>query len=741
MVKFKQLLKRQISLYLLRLSPFFDEKWYREQTGISDKTNAAAHYLDGGWKSNDPSLRFRQEPYLEANQDVREARVCPLAHYLLNGRWQHRLLYPGMIENHYHRYTLPRAVNRCFFEILNYRRITRNQSARILAIVHIYYEESTGEILEYLKNLRPYAWDLVVTTTEDRNTELIRRAVLRFREDAEFRILPNSGFDILPYLEVLDGRNLSDYDLVIKLQSKRCFSRKGDLADETLFRGREWFTTLFRAVIGARLIHRNIDRLLHNEQVSLIAAQSLLWTDTLRKQQITNKRLAPFGLSLPENYTFVAGSCFVMKALRVQSAQELGVSLGDFGAPVRGAFTLAHALERYLTGNIPDREKLGNPVCRISRWISKICLHRRKRKNVALFQALRQDVQPFSETYSSNQEKPLTIAFAVTETGPNAVAGDLFTAKELAAALEKKGVRCLFVSQQEPDSAWYHLNPEVDILVSMLQHYDPQNIRNEAPHLRVIGWARNWFDAWAESPWIDEYDLLLASSSTACAQLKEKLHRPVYLLPIATNPERFHPLSNDSCKQEESEEERTRFVCDYCFTGNHFGVPREIEEELDPEALPYRLNIYGNGWDKDERFAPWSRGHVPYEDMPLVYNHTRVVLDDATPSTKETGAMNSRVYDAIAAGCLVLTNNEVGAKETFEGLLPTFHDKLSLRNALELYLGNEPLRQKKVQELRQFVLEKHTYALRAERLLKILEEHPAVRRNYSYNWTTSPRST
>ena len=725
MPEIKQQIKRRMTLLLLHSSPLFDENWYRAQTGLPADTDAAAHYLDGGWRTCDPSLRFRQEPYLEANRDVREARVCPLAHYLLDGRRQHRLLYPGMIENHYHRYAVPRALVRGFFRLVCLQAVRRNRGARLLVVVHIYYEEAIGEIIEYLKNLGPYSYDLVVTTTEDRNVELIRREMLQFRKSTVFRVLPNRGFDIYPFLEALNDRDLSRYDLVLKLQTKRHFSRKGDLAEDTLFRGREWFAALFRAVIGPRNVHLNIDRMTRDSGVSLIAAKSLFWKDTPRRKRLTENRLLPFGLSLPEDYTFVAGSCFWVKASRLHSARDLGLSAEDFGPPVRGAFSLAHALERYISGSIPEEEKVGIPVCRFRAWVSRRYLCRRREANNTLLRAMKAEdpsllCAALPEEAAPAEQKRMTIAFAVTETGPEAVAGDLFTAKELAAALEKKGVRCVFVSERQPDGEWYHLTPEVDVLISMLQHYDPQNIRNENPNLLVAGWARNWFHAWAEAPWIDEYDLLLASSRTACRLLEEQLHRPDPLLPIATNPERFYPAGEKADADDGGA--GAEYDCDYCFSGNHFGAPREIEEELDPASLPYRLNIYGNGWDKDERFAPWCRGHLPYDKIPLAYRHTRIVLDDATPSTRETGSVNSRVFDALAAGCLVLTNNEIGAKETFGGLLPTFNSRETLKAALELYLGNEELRRQKADELRRFVLEHHTYDIRAEQLGAILRE-------------------
>jgi hypothetical protein len=41
----------------------------------------------------------------------------------------------------------------------------------------------------------------------------------------------------------------------------------------------------------------------------------------------------------------------------------------------------------------------------------------------------------------------------------------------------------------------------------------------------------------------------------------------------------------------------------------------------------------------------------------LVYRQAAIVIDDANHVTKTWGAANSRVFDALAAGCLVITNS------------------------------------------------------------------------------------
>jgi len=385
-----------------------------------------------------------------------------------------------------------------------------------------------------------------------------------------------------------------------------------------------------------------------------------------------------------------------MKAGWAEKLKDIPVSAESFGEPKPGAFTLESALERYMTGIIPTQKKQGN---------------------AAGAPGGRGEADRAQEeaTEAGRQDGRRTAAFAVTETGENAVAGDYFTAKELAEALEKRGWRTKFLSRQEPKDGWYRVGKETDVLISMLEDYDPQHMWDDDEGLVTIGWARNWFDKWIAGPGTGLYDVLLASSVTAKRQMEKALGREVMLYPIATNAEKFRETGQEAEVPE-------AYRCDVCFTGNRFGI-REIETELDPGALGCRLHIYGEGWEKVKAFVPYCKGHLPYAEIPMAYRGAKIVLDDATPSTKETGAVNSRVFDALAAGCLVLTNNRKGAEETFEGKLPVYESREELTALVRQYLENGKARQAKVRELQTFVLEHHTYAIRAAQL----EELPAIR--------------
>jgi len=83
----------------------------------------------------------------------------------------------------------------------------------------------------------------------------------------------------------------------------------------------------------------------------------------------------------------------------------------------------------------------------------------------------------------------ITLAFAVTETGPDAAAGDYFTALELGAALQARfGWQIEYRSKDEGGEGWYDL-AGVDLLVVMVEEFELPSIRNASPHLVTIAWA------------------------------------------------------------------------------------------------------------------------------------------------------------------------------------------------------------------------------------------------------------
>lgn len=295
--------------------------------------------------------------------------------------------------------------------------------------------------------------------------------------------------------------------------------------------------------------------------------------------------------------------------------------------------------------------------------------------------------------------RPLKLAFAVSETGPDASAGDYFTALELGTALQARyGWQ---IEYRTKGDDWYDMTG-IDLLVAMVENYELPAIHHAAPELITIAWARNWCERWCEQPWIADYSLLLASSLRITEYMSRRTGKLTRLLRIATNPARFN-----------TDQRSATPALDYVFTGNFWQVQRDIVAALPAAPKQLRGAIYGKHWEQVPDLAHLIRSFVPYGQIHEVYRQAAIVIDDANHVTKEWGAANSRVFDALAAGCLVITNSKSVSDEVFRGCLPVYRDPADLASLLARYLANPEERGRLVDQLRSMVLKKHNYSRRA----------------------------
>lgn len=305
--------------------------------------------------------------------------------------------------------------------------------------------------------------------------------------------------------------------------------------------------------------------------------------------------------------------------------------------------------------------------------------------------------------------RPVKVGFAVSEVGVGAARGDYFTAQEMADALhELFGWETTFLSQ---NIDWYQVS-EVDVLIALIDSYDLRLRRRPLPGQIAVAWLRNWFDSWVEQDCVHGYGLLLCSSKRSLEFVRSK-GLFASLFPLATNHRRFTPKAPPVGMDVYS---------DCCFTGNNWGIGRGFAETFDPADVPCSFSVYGCNWFDHPVFARHWRGRILYHDLPALYGHSRIVIDDANDATREWGSLNSRVFDALVTGSLVVTNNPIGGEELFHGELPCYHDKDSLNALLRHYLNNDAERGDLVKRLQQEVLERHTYDERARTFQALLLE-------------------
>lgn len=310
-------------------------------------------------------------------------------------------------------------------------------------------------------------------------------------------------------------------------------------------------------------------------------------------------------------------------------------------------------------------------------------------------------------------EEPIHVGVTLTRDDPAAGWGDWYSAHELGDALAGLGWRVSYLERWQDH--WYEPDSSVDVVISLL---DALDVRNLPAGIVKIAWVRNWTDRWLDHAWFDEYDLVLASSQRSKELIDQRSVHVAHLMPLATNPVRFSPAPADGNGSEAG-----RAKSDVVFVGNYWGQKRGVETALRRLVESgRRVALHGRAWDQVPALANVARGPLPYDEVPAAYSSTRVVLDDTAGPTKPYGAVNSRVFDALASGTLVVTDNPAGSKELFDGLLPAAEDAEDLVDLVERYLADDDERQRLASHLQALVLARHTYSHRAAQVKALLTD-------------------
>lgn len=303
-------------------------------------------------------------------------------------------------------------------------------------------------------------------------------------------------------------------------------------------------------------------------------------------------------------------------------------------------------------------------------------------------------------------DTPFRVGITVTRDLESAGYGDWYTAHELGDALATLGWHVHYLERYR--DAWYDPPATLDAIVSLHDLFDVRRVAR--PGLTTLAWVRNWTDRWIGHPWFENLDVVVASSAVSARHIVDTTrHRDVPVLPLATNAGRFAALGAEGTGR------RSGVV----LTANHWGEDRGIAALA--AAVP-DLQVFGKGWEKVPEMAGAWRGHLPYEQLPVVYAGASIVVDQTAAPTRPWGALNSRVFDATAAGALVVTDQEVGAAEVFGDLLPVYDGGASLADVVAAWRDDPVGAAERAGRLREAVLREHTYERRAEQLRDLLLE-------------------
>jgi GT2 family glycosyltransferase/spore maturation protein CgeB len=297
---------------------------------------------------------------------------------------------------------------------------------------------------------------------------------------------------------------------------------------------------------------------------------------------------------------------------------------------------------------------------------------------------------------------PTHVAITVTRAGPGVSYGDGDTADGLSSAFESLGWTTSRLERHQ--DRWYDVPPRADVVFSLLDTYDVRRVDRRGR--TTIAWVRNWVDRWIAAPWFEHYDVVLVASEEAAKRVAASTrHRPV-LFPLATDAERFAPSIG------------TERPIEALIPANHWGLDRGVPELV--EALGSRSVLVGAGWEELSSVHDVWRGEVPRSRLPGVYASARYVIDAVSPHVVSGGGLNARVFDALAAGSLPITNHASAAAELFGDDLLTWNDPADVVKVIDGLERDPGDREDLLTRLRERVLAEHTYATRAATIQQLL---------------------
>ncbi len=292
--------------------------------------------------------------------------------------------------------------------------------------------------------------------------------------------------------------------------------------------------------------------------------------------------------------------------------------------------------------------------------------------------------------------------FMVSTTSFGEGRGDLFVASGLGRYLRRRQLRVGYRDQRN----WYQTSPGAGWVVAMLPAFRPSRLPTGS---RVIGWARSEFMNWLTHPELDRFDAIFCSSPAAAAELEQFFAGPVHVLPIGVDLELFQPDPDPT-------EHRVGVVS----TVNQWGREREVYRALRSRPIDFSLRIHGQSVGLPPELARFDQGPVHFFELPRVYWGARIVLDDFNRTTVGWGAVNSRVFEAIAAGALPVTNSDRGLDSLGLAEVPTYSALEELNPLVDRLLGDPEGMKDLVGKLSAVVSERHSFEARARDFMQIM---------------------
>lgn len=158
------------------------------------------------------------------------------------------------------------------------------------------------------------------------------------------------------------------------------------------------------------------------------------------------------------------------------------------------------------------------------------------------------------------------------------------------------------------------------------------------------------------------------------------------------------------------------------FVGNSRHVFRPILKDLIPTE--HKLTVYGRHWEKFPVQDYVVSDYMDNSKVGQAYHDAKILLNDHWDDMRENGIISNRIFDALAVGAFIISDDIPEIHELFGDNVVTYHGREDLKEKIDYYLKHEEERDAKAKAGQKIALNGHTFRDRVAVMVKVIREMP-----------------
>ncbi len=313
-------------------------------------------------------------------------------------------------------------------------------------------------------------------------------------------------------------------------------------------------------------------------------------------------------------------------------------------------------------------------------------------KNKSLIQRFRAVNTNNRQSSAPDRKQTLSIKISAPDQEEGQRWGDFHYAHSLGKCLSDIG----WDYRVDCQDTWYTEPSDVALVLRGRHRYFPENTEGKVNFQWIISHPNR-----LKESELADFDHIFVASSVFSRKLRLAVGTPITTLYQAC-------IDSTDCRDNSIQSEH-----DLLFIASSRNQKREMVEWCYDTKLP--LDLYGTGWEGDAKALSMLKGnYVSNEKIMEFYRSSRIVLNDHWPDMRSNGFISNRIFDACAAGSLVITDKVLGLENVFGDSVIIAENGSQLAEKVNFFLANENIRKAKASKAQEIVLEGHTFKHRAD---------------------------